>query len=393
MLTDNTLIIHAAVCVGIALVALGIPSLRNSHMALLIFGAIALVVLFRVRALGTLVSIAAVYVGTMLIRRLARGAAKPQAVRWKLAVALIAIIAVGFTALRLSGSEALGFELSFGHVVVLALDMWLVLRLISYVWESGAGKIKDHGALEYAAWAISPFTLIGPVLRFTEFGAKATVAADPHSKLRWQRLLFGAFQMAAGYALSAAHFGLADTAMLPKALKFGLWALLFGPWGFYLTMAGFFKVMEVSALAWGITIPPSFDRAFGQKNLADFWARWNMTATRLFRDCAFYVRWGLQRPNVYLNTMIVFVLVGLWHGANLYWILWGTLHGMGFCTYLVFRRFRVPLRTRFAWIPEKARSGLAIATTYVFVCACWATPSWLIRQGLSLTATFWRWIS
>jgi D-alanyl-lipoteichoic acid acyltransferase DltB (MBOAT superfamily) len=334
-----------------------------------------------------------VYVGTILILRVAARAANPQARRWKLAVAMIAIIAAGFTALRLSGSEALAFELSFGRVVVLALDMWLVLRLISFVWESGAGKIKDHGALEYAAWALNPFTLIGPVLRFTEFGSKAIAGGDPHPTFRWQRLLFGAFQMAAGYALSVANFVLADTPLLPKALKFGLWALLFGPWAFYLTIAGFFKVMEVCALAWGITIPPSFDRAFGQTNLADFWARWNMTATRLFRDCAFYVRWGLQRPNVYLNTMILFVLVGLWHAANAYWILWGTLHGLGFCVYLVFRRFGEPLRTRFAWIPEKVRSALAIATTYVFVCACWATPSWLIRQGSSLTAMMWRWIS
>ena len=118
-----------------------------------------------------------------------------------------------------------------------------------------------------------------------------------------------------------------------------------------------------------------------------------MTATRVFRDYLFYARWGLQRPNVYVNTMLVFALVGLWHAANSYWLLWGTLHGVGFCVYLAFRRFGMPIRRRFAWIPDKVRSGLAIATTYVFVCACWVAPSLLIRRGSALITLFWRWIS
>lgn len=392
MPTDTTLIAHAVICTGLALMALAIPAVRNSRSALAMAGALALAATLKDRALGMLVAVAGVYLGTMLIRRLASRVLSSSAVQWRAALALIALIVVGFTALRLTGSESLAVEVSVGRVVVLALDMWLVLRLVTFVWETGAGKTSNHRPFDFAAWALNPFTLIGPVLRFSELGAPAA-GATSLTPIHVRRLLLGAVQMAGGYALAGAQSVVANSAEMPKFAKFGLWSLLFGPWSYYLTMAGYFKVMECCALAWGISIPPSFDQPFGQKNLADFWARWNITATRVFRDYAFYVRWGRQRPNVYVNTMIVFVLVGLWHAANIYWLLWGTLHGVGFCVCLAFRRFGTPIRKRFAWIPENVRSGLAIATTYVFVCACWAAPSWLIRQGSSVTAMIWRWIS
>jgi D-alanyl-lipoteichoic acid acyltransferase DltB (MBOAT superfamily) len=77
-------------------------------------------------------------------------------------------------------------------------------------------------------------------------------------------------------------------------------------------------------------------------------------------------------------------MVGLWHAANAYWILWGFLHGLVFCSFLLWRNFKarlghLPLRgTRISQIAARS-------FTYFWVCACWYLPSKIIQK----LATAW----
>jgi alginate O-acetyltransferase complex protein AlgI len=144
-----------------------------------------------------------------------------------------------------------------------------------------------------------------------------------------------------------------------------------GPWSFYLSTSGTFHLMECFALCWGIELPPSFNWPFGKRNIAEFWNRWNMTVTRVCRDYLFYNRWGLKRVNVYLNLMLVFLAVGLWHSTNLYWGTWGLLHGAGFCVYLWYRNHKQRFALTAQMVPIKIREIGSSALTYIFVCLCW----------------------
>ena len=155
--------------------------------------------------------------------------------------------------------------------------------------------------------------------------------------------------------------------------------LVTGPLGFYLTYAGFFHLMQVLAVPAGFALPDSFRWPIGRQNVSEFWANWNMTATRVFRDYLFYNRWGGRRHHVFVNVMILFALVGLWHAANAYWLLWGLLHGALFCTYLFWRRYN----TRLAFIPLRGTRAARVAAavlTYVCVCACWYVPSKILQR-------------
>jgi D-alanyl-lipoteichoic acid acyltransferase DltB (MBOAT superfamily) len=156
-------------------------------------------------------------------------------------------------------------------------------------------------------------------------------------------------------------------------------AFSLAPWSFYLLWAGYFNFMERLAPFWGLNLPPSFNRPFGRRNLSEFWANWNMSATSVFRDYFFYNRWGLAKANLYINTLIVFLMVGVWHGLNGYWILWGLLHGIGFCGYLWYSANK----SRFAiWRHQVLDSPFRFAgpvVTYMYVCSCWFLPPTILK--------------
>lgn len=88
----------------------------------------------------------------------------------------------------------------------------------------------------------------------------------------------------------------------------------------------------------GFTLPENFARPYSSASITEFWRRWHMSLSRWFRDYV-YIPLGGNRHGVgttYRNLWIVFALVGLWHGANWTFLLWGLYHG----TVLVIERRR-----------------------------------------------------
>lgn len=215
--------------------------------------------------------------------------------------------------------------------------------------------------------------MLGPLIRYSEFApqyAKTEIGAPSQVVINrewWSRLALAIGQLAAGVVLSYLTVRIdALPQRWPKLL------ITFGstPWGMYCGSSGKFHLMECLALIWIIDLPISFNYPFGQQNVSEFWARWNMTVVRACRDYLFYNRWGFRTANLYFNLMFVFIAVGLWHDINWYWFLWGALNGLGFCVYLYYRSHRdsfLSLRQKF---PATIRNLWSRALTYVFVCLC-----------------------
>jgi D-alanyl-lipoteichoic acid acyltransferase DltB (MBOAT superfamily) len=265
-----------------------------------------------------------------------------------------------------------------------SMNMWLFLRLTTLLWEFGSGRIDPPGIFAYATWVALPFTLIGPVLRYSQFSAPAVTdraTADrapgaPASPM-WPRLVIATLQFLLGIFLTSVLSLANSNVGLPRWERIAI-SFSVAPWSFYLLWAGYFKYMEVLARAWGIELPPSFNLPFGRRNLSEFWANWNMTATSVIRDYFFYNRWGLAKVNLYLNALIVFLMVGVWHGLNGYWVLWGLLHGVGFCAFLWYKANK----TRFTlWQPHPSwpRAVAGRVATYLYVCSCWFLPPTILK--------------
>jgi D-alanyl-lipoteichoic acid acyltransferase DltB (MBOAT superfamily) len=360
----------AAIILSAAAV-LCLPLLRRQY-GHLVLSLLVASVFYRDQFLGYLLWVMVLFAFARVVERLSPSTAKAGKKRWKYAcAAMLTVIAIFFAGSNLDQATIRAFGVSW---TVPDRDMWLLLRTISFLWEFGSGRLKQLVFVDFVIWITFPFTLLGPLIRPTEFSAQYVRSASlqPFSIIAdrnwWQKLLLAVAQMVIAGGLARATKDI-DQSNLHWLRLFEIFGT--GPWGFFLMTSGTFHLMECMALLWGIELLPSFNYPFGQMNLSDFWARWNMTVTRLCTDYLFYNRWGLKKTNAYFNLMTLFFAVGLWHDMNLYWGTWGILHGIGFCIYLWYRTHKQQL----AWFTGigsgRVREMGSRVLTYVFVCLCW----------------------
>lgn len=80
----------------------------------------------------------------------------------------------------------------------------------------------------------------------------------------------------------------------------------------------------------GFEFPKNFDHPYVAVGIRDFWRRWHMSLTSWFREYLYIPLGGNRkgRGRQILNSMIVFVCTGIWHGANLTFLVWGFFHGI-----------------------------------------------------------------
>lgn len=116
----------------------------------------------------------------------------------------------------------------------------------------------------------------------------------------------------------------------------------------------FFDFAGYSAFAigfsrlFGIKTPENFDRPFLSRNIRDFWNRWHISLSFWFRDHV-YMRFLLaagkgkwfkgKHTASYLGLFLTFGLMGIWHGLELHYILYGLYHAVLLCGYDAFARW------------------------------------------------------
>jgi D-alanyl-lipoteichoic acid acyltransferase DltB (MBOAT superfamily) len=118
----------------------------------------------------------------------------------------------------------------------------------------------------------------------------------------------------------------------------------------------------------------NFNRPYFAKNIAEFWSRWHISLSTWFKDYL-YIPLGGNRvsvPKWYFNLFIVFLISGLWHGANWTYLVWGGLNGV----YLIFasqsKQFRENLNVKLGFTKfPKLLKGSQILTTFILVAFAW----------------------
>ncbi len=80
----------------------------------------------------------------------------------------------------------------------------------------------------------------------------------------------------------------------------------------------------------GFDFPENFRYPYNSKSIAEFWRRWHITLGDWFKSYVYFPLGGSRGSTAATirNTLIVWLLTGLWHGASWNFILWGLYYGV-----------------------------------------------------------------
>jgi alginate O-acetyltransferase complex protein AlgI len=142
----------------------------------------------------------------------------------------------------------------------------------------------------------------------------------------------------------------------------------------YCDFSGYSEIAIGAARIMGFKLMTNFNRPYFSRNISEFWKRWHISLSTWFKDYL-YITLGGNRvsiPRWYFNLFIVFLISGLWHGANWTYIIWGALNGF----YLVFAIISKNIREKVSKVLgitkfHKLNLFLQIATTFVLSCFAW----------------------
>ena len=121
------------------------------------------------------------------------------------------------------------------------------------------------------------------------------------------------------YADPASHPG------LPSVV-----AVLFFTFQLYLDFSAYSQIAVGTAGLFGFKLHDNFRRPYLSTTFKEFWKRWHITLTSWFMDYLYIPLGGNRKGKIkkYLNIMVVMLVSGLWHGADLSFVVWGGIHGL-----------------------------------------------------------------
>ncbi|HVV24933.1 MAG TPA: MBOAT family protein [Pseudonocardiaceae bacterium] len=242
----------------------------------------------------------------------------------------------GFVTEQLNGlAHLFGGDFPVVHLILPIGISFYTFHHISYVVDIYRGERKaQRNPVSFVTYiAMFPQLIAGPIVRYREIASQLP-------QIRTHRL----DDVASGFPRFA--LGLTKKVVIADSLSpmvdacfstsnqnmtFGIAWL--GAVGY--TVQLFFDFSGYSDMAIGLgrmlgfRLPENFARPYSSVTVTEFWRRWHMSLSRWFRDYV-YIPLGGNRAGparTYRNLVVVFVLVGFWHGANWTFLVWGLYHG------------------------------------------------------------------
>lgn len=239
---------------------------------------------------------------------------------------------------------------------------------ISFLADCYREERARYSLVEYAAFVtFFPKLTAGPIV--TRDLLMPQLSDAGRKRINWDNLLKGCVLFTLGLAKKiliadsfsgAVEWGFSNIAVLDTVsaviVTLSFTAQIYFDFSGYSDMA--------VGLAWmlNIDLPVNFDSPYRASGISDFWKRWHITLTDFFRKYVYFPLGGSRKGTVRtcLNTMIVFLLSGLWHGAGWTFIIWGCLHGAALVIDRLFQKIKL-----------KLHPALCHILTFGFVNAAW----------------------
>jgi alginate O-acetyltransferase complex protein AlgI len=139
----------------------------------------------------------------------------------------------------------------------------------------------------------------------------------------------------------------------------------------YCDFSGYSDIAIGAARVMGFKLMRNFNNPYFSRSIAEFWTRWHISLSTWFRDYVYIPLGGnkTSRSRLYFNLMLVFLISGLWHGANWTFVIWGALNG----SFLILERIISRRLKNIKVAPAISRILVffSIIMTFMMICFSW----------------------
>ena len=109
----------------------------------------------------------------------------------------------------------------------------------------------------------------------------------------------------------------------------------------YLDFSGYSDISIGIAALMGIRLRDNFRFPYQSLNVTEFWRRWHISLSTWFRDYVYIPLGGNKKGKLRtgIHCLIILLLVGIWHGSSIMFVIWGALHGLALVIHKAFQRW------------------------------------------------------
>ncbi|KAB2328738.1 D-alanyl-lipoteichoic acid biosynthesis protein DltB [Cytobacillus depressus] len=258
---------------------------------------------------------------------------------------------------------------------------YLTFKGVQMIMETRDGLIKNQIPIVRLLYFILFFPTIssGPIDRYRRFekDVNEDIPCERYKLFLYEGInnifLGFLYKFIIGYSIN--HYIIVKLGLIThSAFQHHLFYMY--AYSFYL----FFDFAGYSAFAIGISYimgvktPENFNKPFISRNIKDFWNRWHMTLSFWFRDYVFmrFVYWihkkkWIKNRQIISNSgyILLFLLMGFWHGLEIQYILYGIYHAL---LMVVYNSFEQVNKRRKWWPQNKFTHIVSVVITFHLIC-------------------------
>lgn len=228
-----------------------------------------------------------------------------------------------------------GFDIlhiNYIKLVTITGISFIVFSAISYVVDIHRGDAEPGSFVDAALFiTFFPKFVSGPIVLWKDFQKELVKRSYDVDKISYgiNRIIIGyakkliiadtlGAQILLIQAKGAAGIDIRTTWLLAIAYFFQI----------YYDFSGYSDIAIGLSSVFGFDMKENFHFPYISGSITEFWRRWHISLGTWFKEYVYIPLGGNRTGNVYVNLFIVFLLTGIWHGANFTFILWGLAHGV-----------------------------------------------------------------
>lgn len=260
-------------------------------------------------------------------------------------------------------------EITFLQLALPLGISFFTFQQIAYLVDSYRQECENYGILEYfVAVLFFPKMVQGPITYLSEL--IPLLRKEENKYFHYENASKGIYMFAMGLAkkvliadtlakLVTPYYANPDYFNATTTIFVMIWYTL----QIYFDFSGYCDMAAGIALMFNIELASNFNSPYKADSIDSFWDRWHMSLTRFFTKYVYFPLGGSRKGSVrtYVNIFFVFLVSGLWHGANWTFIFWGVMHGAA----------KMIDRIGKKWI-NKIPKYIRMVFTFCFVAFAWS---------------------